>query len=700
MSKGGKKASSKDAPLLPTWAIDVTKPYLESETFQDPVIYLVDLKDLISAGSFPQYPKAAKRSTEVDLENSLIVLASHSWIAMPKRMESRRMERQVVEEPKVDTSKFHFEGEVSESSEEDEVNERPKTPESATKEYTIVDTLANDKFHLYVEALEKIREELAPEMDTVYLWMDYCCLDQSGRKGDDWVDRTSPILTLNSVPNNGDLILFDRVVALADCMLTCVFDQAYKDNPWGLQPGGNGLHEDYQSPLWKRYLNRRWCRLEMAYCAHVPFWGDRERVEYDEQAVEAKRSETKNDVFDRRLNPLVGRGTTRADRMRGGLQYERLQGRRAHLIYGSRESELKLSPKLLPVLTKEDLFEKYNPAEGSYSRPEDAIVLQRLEKELWPFTRRGEAGYEGERDLWAAAGGVGRKHGKGTMSHPNGNIYTGEWVKNRMEGHGLYSYYQGEGITPDIYEGSFTADLQHGEGTYTRGDGSFYRGEWHMGKRHGFGHFRWPDGSEYRGYFKDDERHGFGKLQAANGNLYEGMWDCGRRTGLGRMKWEDGRKYDGEWKNDLRHGKGTGFDPFGRGAEYEGEWEDGMKMGRGKLTIGKGVIAKPQVLEGIFSCDNYMGEDGWEEGEGEEERKKERDQVNAIASVFELDSEEEEEEERFVEEDLTKMEQEASEYRNTAPGKDKGIAFFEHELAASMIQPRSRPGRQSRQARK
>ena len=89
---------------------------------------------------------------------------------MPRRIESRRMERQVVVE-KVDTSKFHFEGEVSESSEE-EVEERPKTPESATKEYTIVDTLANDKYHLYVEALEKIKEELAPEMDHVctYGW--------------------------------------------------------------------------------------------------------------------------------------------------------------------------------------------------------------------------------------------------------------------------------------------------------------------------------------------------------------------------------------------------------------------------------------------------------------------------------------------------------------------------------------------------
>ena len=210
-----------------------------------------------------------------------------------------------------------------------------------------------------------------------------------------------------------------------------------------------------------------------------------------------------------------------------------------------------------------------------------------------------------------------------------------------------------------------------------------------MGKRQGFGHFRWPDGSEYRGYFHDDERHGFGRLQAANGDLYEGMWECGRRVGQGKMTWNDGCKYNGEWKNNLRHGKGVGFDPFGRGAEYDGEWENGMKMGRGKLTIGKGVITKPQVLEGIFSCDNYLGPDGWEEEDVNlRERKSEMEEVDAIAAVFELDSEEEEEEERAVEEDLQKIDQAAELYRRASPGKEKGVAFFEHELAASMIKPR------------
>jgi hypothetical protein len=44
------------------------------------------------------------------------------------------------------------------------------------------------------------------------------------------------------------------------------------------------------------------------------------------------------------MNPLVGKGVMRADRLSNGLQYERLQARRAHLLYGTRESVLDLPP--------------------------------------------------------------------------------------------------------------------------------------------------------------------------------------------------------------------------------------------------------------------------------------------------------------------------------------------------------------------
>ena len=693
--------------LLPRWCIDTSLPKLEADRIPDPSVYLVDFNEFKSFGSFPEFPKRAKRIDEVEnIDDSFVVFLSHAWIAIPKKARSRRLER-LPEKVKVDASQYigMFEGEVDESSEDEEAKRtRPSTPDACTKEYTIVDTLAGDKYKLYVEALEKLKEDNAPHMESMYIWMDYCCLDQKGRKiSDDWIDNKSPIETVNDNEAYKDLILFDRVMKWADCMLTCVYNHEYLDSPWQLKQSGEGLHEDYQAPLWKRYLRRQWCRLEMAYSSHVPFFDEAEDFVYDEEAIEAKKNETKGDVFDRRLNPLVGKGSTRVDRLTGPVQYERLQGRRPHFLYGTRESKLGGSPLLLPVLTKEDILNRFPPTGGTFSCGEDGIVLSKLNKELWPFMRKGEAGYEGERDMWAAAGQVGRKHGQGSMHYPNGNIYSGSWVKNKMEGRGSYSYYQGAGLEPDRYEGGFLDDKQHGEGTYTRADGSMYKGDWVFGKREGFGHYRWADGSEYRGYFKDDERDGYGKFKQSNGNVYEGYWKRGRRHGFGKMTWPDGETYEGEWKDDVRHGQGLGYNPFGRGAEYEGAWQDGMKMGWGRLTIGKRTIPKPQVLEGMFSCDNYIGEEGWEEdladanppraaaGEGrpavESPPPSPLRQANGN-TIFDLNSDDEAAAEAEAAEAERLEDLAYDELHEEQQRKATGVHFFKDELSA--IQPRSK----------
>lgn len=690
--------------LLPCWTIDTSLPKLEADKIRDPTIYVVEFNELKGFGSFPEFPSCARRLDEMNnLDDAFIVFLSHAWISVPKKMKSRRLDRLPQQKEKVDTTQYigMFEGEVDESSEE-EVEERPSTPDACTKEYTIVDTLAGDKYRLYVEALEKMKGECAPEMATMYIWMDYCCLDQSGRKiSNDWVENKCPIETINGDEAYKDLILFDRVMKYADCMLTCVYNREYLDAPWMLKQSGNGLHNDYQAPMWKRYLGRQWCRLEMAYCSNVPFFDEmgEEMAAYDEEVIEAKRNETKSDVFDRRLNPLVGKGSTRVDRLSGAVQYERLQGRRPHFLFGTREAHLGGSPLLLSALTKDDTMSRFPPSEGSFSRAEDGIVLSKLNKELWPFMRKGDAGYEGERDMWAAAGQVGRKHGQGSMHFPNGNIYKGSWVRNKMEGQGVYWYYQGASREPHKYEGGFLDNLQHGEGTYTRADGSLYRGDWKLGLRDGFGYYRWEDGSDYRGYFKGDERDGYGKMTQSNGNVYEGFWSQGRRHGHGKMAWPDGETYEGEWKDDVRHGQGLGYNPFGRGAEYEGAWEDGMKMGWGRLTIGKGRIPKPQVLEGHFSCDNYIGEEGWEEKlAGDDEGSvddgggsgQHRGKGGGGDTIFDLNSDDEAAAEAAIAEEERREDEESDEMPEEEQGLAKGVYFFKDEATAFPVVPRTR----------
>ena len=57
-------------------------------------------------------------------------------------------------------------------------------------------------------------------------------------------------------------------------------------------------------------------------------------------------------------------------------------------------------------------------------------------------------------------------------------------------------------------------------------NGSFYLGEWKMGKniRHGFGTLYRPDGSIYQGQISDNKLSGQGRFIDAGGNTYEGQF--------------------------------------------------------------------------------------------------------------------------------------------------------------------------------
>ena len=65
------------------------------------------------------------------------------------------------------------------------------------------------------------------------------------------------------------------------------------------------------------------------------------------------------------------------------------------------------------------------------------------------------------------------KHGNGKMTYANGNVYDGQWLKDKKDGKGTMTYANG-----DIYDGQWLNDKKEGKGTMTYIDGNIYDGQW------------------------------------------------------------------------------------------------------------------------------------------------------------------------------------------------------------------------------
>ncbi|KAM8909832.1 MORN repeat-containing protein 2 isoform 1-T1 [Spinachia spinachia] len=103
--------------------------------------------------------------------------------------------------------------------------------------------------------------------------------------------------------------------------------------------------------------------------------------------------------------------------------------------------------------------------------------------------------YEGECSR-SASGGVTRS-GAGKHMSAGGIIYTGEWLKDKqMHGRGTLFHPSGA-----LYEGEFKDNTYHGKGTYTFPDGSTYKGHFHYNRLDGNGAFTDTKGLVWTGEF-------------------------------------------------------------------------------------------------------------------------------------------------------------------------------------------------------
>ena len=156
--------------------------------------------------------------------------------------------------------------------------------------------------------------------------------------------------------------------------------------------------------------------------------------------------------------------------------------------------------------------------------------------------------------------------------------YIGEWKNDKKNGHGYYSWDNGE-----EYIGQWKSDLKNGQGNYF-----------------------WPNGDKYIGQYKDDNYDGNGKFIYESGVIYIGQYKDNNRHGHGTVTWPNGQKYTGRFKDDLYL---EGTLTYSNGNQYVGEFKDNQYHGQGTYTYAPYPLLFFYKIEksGIWENGEYLG---------------------------------------------------------------------------------------------
>jgi hypothetical protein len=190
--------------------------------------------------------------------------------------------------------------------------------------------------------------------------------------------------------------------------------------------------------------------------------------------------------------------------------------------------------------------------------------------------------------------------GRGQCKFPSGNQFEGEFVADRRDGKGTFTYKDGTRC-----EGQFTNDQLTGFGRCTYKTGDRYEGLFQNNQRQGVGKFFYADGTICEGRFDRDALNGVGRCTFPNGNRYEGGFVNNLRQGRGVFLYEDGSRceapfdrnamngfgicllsngdrYEGNIRDNQWHGNGTYFPA--RSNSISGTWEKGKFLSPGRPT--------------------------------------------------------------------------------------------------------------------
>lgn len=147
------------------------------------------------------------------------------------------------------------------------------------------------------------------------------------------------------------------------------------------------------------------------------------------------------------------------------------------------------------------------PAPSTYAQGE-WVIDQETQCQVWDSDPK-----RNQSITWSGKCQNGKAHGEGVASWHEGNKVVASIKGNMKEGR-----CQSEDCLVTIaagnkevkYIGQLKDNDLHGKGTLTWPDGNEYSGDWLKGKRHGKGKFTWKNGTEYNGDWQDDKSTGKG----------------------------------------------------------------------------------------------------------------------------------------------------------------------------------------------
>ena len=207
--------------------------------------------------------------------------------------------------------------------------------------------------------------------------------------------------------------------------------------------------------------------------------------------------------------------------------------------------------------------------------------------------------------------------GSGTFIFNSGAVYTGQFIKGKIQGKGKCEFTNG-----NIYFGEWKDQFIDGLGTMKFANGDVYIGQFAKGKLSGVGQMRYINGDFYEGQWSNNKKHGKGNLVQRNGGVISGMWTNGIRlnnenteelvisavpteeiahsesfrncnkmyckTGKGIYTYRDGSVYTGEFKDGFPEGQGVC--EYANGDRYQGGWKDHGPNGQGMIHFHSGRV--------------------------------------------------------------------------------------------------------------